>query len=117
MFLSFQFQAPLQISKAGFKFYGKGTIQYNPQLYLDSDHGEFWLLILSFYIPYILSAIISAILLAVLVRKLRDYRTILFQTTIEGHRLSRIAPFSHLAEVPRRLTDPKKHRASPMAVQ
>ena len=112
MFLSFQFQAPLQISKDGFKYYGKGTIQYNPQLYLDPDYGEFWLLILSFYIPYIFSAIISTILVIVLFRKLRDYRTILFQTTIEGHRLSRIAPFSHLAEVPRRLTNPKEHLQS-----
>lgn len=103
--MSFQFQSPVQIFKFGFTpyvedlEYDTSAYELDPHFYLSADR-ESWLLYISIFLPELVSVLIVYLLLNYYFRKLHSYRVILFQNTIEGERLSRIAPFSELAQDP-----------------
>jgi hypothetical protein len=115
IFLSFQFQTPFQILKAGFDSYVIKTpnkendqivessgFKLNPSKYMDGGR-EMLLLQISVLIPYVASLIATILITKYVMEKIIEYRKALFLATIEGQRLSRIEPFSELAQVPRAL--------------
>jgi hypothetical protein len=109
MHLSFQFQSSVQIFKSGFTPYVEDIeletsgFELDPLFYLGVNR-ESWLLYISIILPEVASVCISIWLINYAFKKLYSYRINLFQTTMEGERLSRIAPFSELAQEPYVLT-------------
>jgi len=110
MQLSFQFKLPLQIIKAGFSdaVFGEKKDHERVGFKVDSWQNFGWdresvLLGISVLIPYICSVVISFLILKLVLDKMFEYRKTLFLSTVEGERLSRIEPFSDLAQVPHAL--------------
>lgn len=105
IFLNYQFQLPVQVLKSGFKavaqdsaFSASGFTLVNADS-LGSDRESF-LLYISVLLPVIASSIITALTILFILDKVTDHRILMFQTCIEGERLSRIELFYDLAQVP-----------------
>jgi hypothetical protein len=105
IFLNYQFQLPVQVLKSGFKavaqdsaFSSSGFTLVNADS-LGSDRESF-LLYISVLLPVIASSIITALTILFILDKVTDHRILMFQTCVEGERLSRIELFYDLAQVP-----------------
>ena len=105
IYLNYQFQTPLMIVKSGFNavaqesaFSTSGYTLVNADQ-LGSDRESF-LLYVSILLPAIASVVIAALVILFILDKVTDHRILMFLTTVEGERLSRIEVFSDLAKVP-----------------
>jgi hypothetical protein len=105
IYLNYQFQAPLMIVKSGFNAVAQ-ELAFSTGAYtlvnadqLGGDRESF-LLYVSILLPAIASVVIASLLILFILDKVTDHRILMFLTTVEGERLSRIEVFSDLAKVP-----------------
>jgi hypothetical protein len=105
IYLNYQFQAPLMIVKSGFNAVAQeSSLSSSGFALVNADQlggdRESFLLYVSILLPAIASVIIAALIILFILDKVTDHRILMFLTTVEGERLSRIEVFSDLAKVP-----------------